>query len=64
MNWKDMGLRLFWTMVAAAGGAVGAVTVLDMDALKAALMVAMMAAVNFVTLVARQQLDKPVSTGK
>ena len=51
-------------MVAAAGGAVGAVTVLDMNAVKAAGMVAMMAAVNFVTLVARQQLDKPVSTGK
>ena len=58
MNGKDIGLRLFWTVGAAAGGALVAAQVLDVAALQAAGMVGLTAAVNFVTLLARSQIEK------
>lgn len=58
MNPKEIALRLFWTVVAAGGGALVAANALDVGALKAAAFVALTAAINFVTLLARAQLNQ------
>ncbi|HMO51237.1 MAG TPA: hypothetical protein PKA21_08935 [Kiritimatiellia bacterium] len=59
MNTKDIALRLFWTVVAAAGGALVAAQTLDVEALKAAGFVGLTAAINFITLLARAHLGEP-----
>ena len=58
MNVKEVATRLFWTVVAAAGGALVAAQVMDIEAIKLAGMVGLTAAVNFVTLLARSQIEK------
>lgn len=58
MNTNDIALRLFWTVVAAAGGALVAAKTLDVEAVKAAGFVGLTAAINFITLLARAQLGE------
>ena len=58
MQSKDIALRLFWTIVAAAGGALVASQALDVEAVKAAGFVGLTAAINFITLLARAQLGE------
>ena len=58
MHSKDIALRLFWTIVAAAGGALVTAQVLDVAAVKAAGFVGLTAAINFITLLARAQLGE------
>ena len=58
MNPKEIALRLFWTVVAAGGGALVAANALDVTAFKAAAFVALTAAINFLTLLARAQLNQ------
>jgi len=57
MNMKDIGLRLFWTIVAAGGGALVAANTLDIEAVKAAGFVGLTAAINFITLIARAKVS-------
>lgn len=59
MKPRDIALRLFWTVVAASGGALVTAQALDVEAVKAAGFVGLTAAINFITLLARAQLDKP-----
>ena len=56
MNWKDIGMRFLWTVLAAVAGAVGAVNVVDMAVVNAALMAGLMATVTFLSLLARDAL--------
>ena len=58
MNFRDTIERLFWTVVAAFLGALAAGPVLsvELDALEAAGVAALGAAVNFLLLVARARL--------
>ena len=58
MQSKDIALRLFWTIVAASGGALVAAQALDVEAVKAAGFVGLTAAINFITLLARAQLGE------
>jgi len=55
MTTKDILTRLFWTVLAAAGGALAASQTLDIPAVKAAGMVAATAAINYLTLIARSK---------
>lgn len=59
MNFRDTIERLFWTVVAAAGGALIAPAVFgfDVSALEAAAIAGAGAGVNFVTIVARKRLS-------
>lgn len=58
MNIRDTLERLFWTVIAAMGGALIAPEILSVNisTLEAAAIAGLSAAVNFVTLVAREKL--------
>lgn len=66
MNWKDIGLRLFWTVVAASAGVVTVDKIPGMDDAVAAGTVGLIAGWNFVLLLIRKlaadALSKPVVT--
>ena len=57
MNLQDTLERMLWTIIAASGSSVLAATALDVDAGKAAAVAGITAAINFVTIVARQRLS-------
>lgn len=56
MNARDTLERLLWTFIAAALGNVAAGAIFEVDALQAAGMAGITAAINFVLLVARTRL--------
>lgn len=53
LNWKEIGMRLLWTVIAAVAGAIGAVEIVDMAVINAALIAGIMAVLTFVTNLAR-----------
>lgn len=57
MNIRDTLERLVWTFVAAAGGNLIGGAFFDVDVIQAAAMAGIAAAVNFITLLARQRLS-------
>lgn len=66
MNWKDIGLRLFWTVVAVGAGALTVDKIPDLAELKALGIVMATAAYNFILLLIRSEaskfLTKPITT--
>lgn len=55
MTPKEIGKRLFWTVVAAGLGSLATAKALNLDALQVALQVAVIAAINYMTLIARSK---------
>ncbi len=63
MNWKDIGLRLFWTVVAASAGVLTVDQIPGVGDAAAAGTVGLIAGYNFVLLLVRKwsadALNKP-----
>lgn len=57
MKFRDAIERIFWTAVAAAGGAVAGAAIFDVEAWKAAASAACAAAIDAVLLIARWRLS-------
>lgn len=57
MNWKEIGLRFVWTIVAAVMGAFGAVEMVDMAVTNAALMAGIVAALSFIVNLTKEILS-------
>lgn len=62
MNAKDIGLRLFWTVVAAVLGTLTAdqLLAMDLEAIKAAGTVGFIAGFNLISLLLRSEASKYV----
>ena len=65
MNWKEIVLRLFWTVVAVGAGALTIDHIPNLEELKVIGVVSLTAAYNFALLLVRSEaakfLNKPVA---
>lgn len=64
MRWRDLIERVFWTAVAAAGAALPATIVFDLKVWESAAAVALTAAINAVTVIARNRLSSLPDPGE